>query len=121
MKKVLFSALLSALVVVVFAQQGPRINLYAGYTFDDGFSVVDDANNYYNGTVKGGFQGGLGLEYLFNKQSGAEILWLHRGTTVPANFKFGAGQAKTETFNLKHDFILLSADGHFAKGGKTEG
>ncbi|HEV8272014.1 MAG TPA: hypothetical protein VGQ04_11965, partial [Chitinophagaceae bacterium] len=89
----------------------------------DGFDVVSDANTYYNGTVKGGYQWGGGLEYLFSPQSSAEILYLHRGTTVPATFKFGSGsQAKTENFDLKHDFILLSGDGHFAKhGSKVEG
>ena len=65
-------------------------------------------------------QWGAGLEYLFNKQSSAELL--HQITTVPANFKFGTcGQARTETFDLKHDFIMLSGDGHFGGGGKAEG
>ena len=61
--------------------------------------------------------------FMFNKQSSAEILWLHRTTTVPANFKFGSNtQLRSETFDLKHDFIMLSGDGHFAKhGSKAEG
>jgi len=102
--------------------QHARLNFYAAYTFDDGFDVVNDANTYYNGTVKAGVQFGGGLEYMFSKQSSAEILYLHRSTTVPANFKFGAGtQTRKETFDLKHDFILLSGDGHFGSGGKAEG
>src|ERR1700741_1564327 len=123
MKKVMFSALLMAITIVTFGQKGARINFYSAYTFDDGFDVVSDANTYYNGTVKGGVQWGGGLEYLFNPQSSAEILYLHRSTTVPANFKFGSGtQTRSETFDLKHDFILLSGDGHFAKhGSKVEG
>ena len=121
MKKVMLSALLMAITILSFGQKGARINFYSAYVFDDGFDVVNDANTYYNGTVKGGYQWGAGLEYLFSAQSGAEILYLHRSTTVPANFKFGSTtQARSETFDLKHDFILLSGDGHFAKG-KAEG
>ena len=123
MKKVMFSGLLMAITIVTFGQKGARINFYSAYTFDDGFDVVRDANTFYNGTVKGGYQWGAGLEYLFNPQSSAEILYLHRSTTVPANFKFGSNtQLRSETFDLKHDFIMLSGDGHFAKrGSKAEG
>lgn len=121
MKKVMFSALLMTIAIVTFGQKGARINLYSAYVFDDGFDVWNDANTYYNGTVKGGYQWGAGVEYLFTPQSSAEILYLHRGTTVPATFKFSSGtQARSETFDLKHDFILLSGDGHFSKG-KAEG
>jgi len=123
MKKVMFSALLMTIVFVAFGQKGARLNFYSAYVFDDGFDVQNDANTFYNGTVKGGYQWGGGLEYLFNPQSSAEIMYLHRTTTVPANFKFGTGtQTRSEIFDLKHDFIMLSGDGHFAKhGSKAEG
>ena len=121
MKKIILLLVFAATMTTMMAQHA-RLNFYAAYTFDDGFDVVNDANTYYNGTVKGGVQWGGGLEYMFSKQSSAEILYLHRSTTVPANFKFGAGtQTRKETFDLKHDFILLSGDGHFGNGGKAEG
>ena len=122
MKKVMFLALSMTIAFVTFGQKGVRLNFYTGYTFDDGFDVVNDANTYYNGTVKGGVQWGAGLQYMFNKQSSAEILYLHRSTTVPANFKLSSNtQLRSETFDLKHDFIMLSGDGHFGNGGKAEG
>ena len=123
MKKVMFLALLMTITFVTFGQKGARLNFYSAYVFDDGFDVVNDANTYYNGTVKGGVQWGGGLEYLFNPQSSAEIMYIHRSTTVPTNFKFGTGtQGRHEDFDLKHDYILLSGDGHFAKhGSKAEG
>jgi len=120
MKKIIL-LLVSVATMTTMMGQHARLNFYAAYTFDDGFDVVNDANTYYNGTVKAGVQFGGGLEYMFNKQSSAEILYLHRSTTVPANFKFGAGTQKHEDFDLKHDFILLSGDGHFGSGGKAEG
>jgi hypothetical protein len=124
MKKVMFSALLMTIAFVSFGQKGVRLNFYTAYVFDDGFDVVNDANTYYNGTVKGGVQWGGGLEYLFNPQSSAEILYLHRSTKVPTNFKFGGtGPAPAPVeFDLKHDFIMLSGDGHFSQhGSKAEG
>src|SRR5436190_9838494 len=121
MKKIFLLLVLAGTVTPMMGQHA-RLNFYGAYTFDDGFDVVNDANTYYNGTVKGGVQWGAGLQYMFNKQSSAEILWLHRSTTVPANFKFGsATPVKSETFDLKHDFIMLSGDGHFGNGGKAEG
>ena len=121
MKKIFLLLVLAGTVTTMMGQHA-RLNFYGAYTFDDGFDVVNDANTYYNGTVKGGVQWGAGLQYMFNKQSSAEILWLHRSTTVPANFKFGsATPVKSETFDLKHDFIMLSGDGHFGNGGKAEG
>jgi len=121
MKKIIL-LLLSVGTMTTMMGQHARLNFYAAYTFDDGFDVVNDANTFYNGTVKGGVQWGGGLEYMFNKQSSAELLYLHRSTTVPANFKFGSNtQLRSETFDLKHDFILLSGDGHFGGGGKAEG
>ena len=75
MKKVLFSALLAAVSIVSFAQKGLRINGYSAYVFDDGFDVYNDVNTYYKGTVKGGYQWGFGVEYLFDRSAGAEILY----------------------------------------------
>jgi len=121
MKKIFLLLVLAGTMTTMMGQHA-RLNFYGAYTFDDGFDVVNDANTFYNGTVKGGVQWGAGLEYLFNKQSSAEVLWLHRSTTVPANFKFGSNtQLRSETFDLKHDFIMLSGDGHFGGGGKAEG
>ena len=121
MKKIFLLLVLAGTMTTIMGQHA-RLNFYGAYTFDDGFAVVSDANTYYNGTVKGGVQWGAGLQYMFNKQSSAEVLWLHRTTTVPANFKFGTGtQLRSETFDLKHDFIMLSGDGHFGNGGKAEG
>jgi len=121
MKKIIL-LLVSVATMTTMMGQHARLNFYAAYTFDDGFDVVSDANTFYNGTVKGGVQWGAGLQYMFNKQSSAEILYLHRSTTVPANFKFGSNtQLRSETFDLKHDFIMLSGDGHFGSGGKAEG
>ena len=121
MKKIFLLLVLAGTMTTMMGQHA-RLNFYSAYTFDDGFDVVNDLNTYYNGTVKGGIQWGGGLEYVFNHVSSAELLYLHRSTTVPATFKFGSNtQVRNETFDLKHDFIMLSGDGHFGNGGKVEG
>jgi len=121
MKKIFLLLVLAGTMTTMMGQHA-RLNFYAAYTFDDGFDVAHDVNTYYYGTVKAGVQFGGGLQYMFNHQSSAELLYLHRSTTVPATFKLTTGgSAKSETFDLKHDFILLSGDGHFGNGGKVEG
>ena len=121
MKKIFLLLVLAGTMTTLMGQHA-RLNFYGAYTFDDGFDVVNDLNTYYNGTVKGGIQWGGGLEYVFNHVSSAELLYLHRSTTVPATFKFGSNtQVRNETFDLKHDFIMLSGDGHFGNSGKVEG
>jgi len=120
MKKIAFLVVLTTITIVT-SGQGLRLNLYSAYVFDDGFDVFNDANTYYNGTVKGGYQWGGGLEYLFNERGSAEILYLHQSTHVPTTFKFGATSPTTqENFDLSLHYIMLSGDGHFDKG-KTEG
>ena len=120
MKKVVISAILFVSVFTASAQL--RLNGYAAYTFDDGFDVYSDANSYYYGTLKGGSQFGLGLQYAFNPYSAAEILWVHRSATAPATFKFGVGNnERKETFEVKHDYIMLSGDGLYSKSAKFEG
>lgn len=119
MKKVLiFTALFMATMFTASAQL--RVNLYGAYVFDDGFDVFGDANNYYNGKVKGGFQWGGGLQYAFSPNSSAELLYINHSTNVPTTFKFGNNNARKEDFNLNLNYIMLSGDGLFQKG-KAEG
>ena len=120
MKKVLISAVLFVATIGTASAQ-LRLNFYGSYVFDDGFEVIGDANNYYNGTVKGGFQWGGGLQYAFSPNSSAELLYINHSSNAPTTFKFGVGNnARTEDFNVNLNYIMLSGDGLFQKG-KAEG
>src|SRR5687767_513248 len=119
MKKVLISAVLFVATICTASAQ-LRLNVYGAYVFDDGFDVFGDANNYFNGTVKGGFQWGGGLQYAFSPNSGAELLYINHSTNVPTTFKFGNNNVRTEDFNLNLNYIMLSGDGLYQKG-KAEG
>ena len=65
-----------------------RLNLYSMYAFDDKVDSRYSSTEYFNGTIKGGYQWGGGLEYLMMPQQGFEISYL----TLSKNEKPGAGK-----------------------------
>ena len=103
--------------------QNVRLNAYANYVFDDGIDSYYDPNNYYEGKIKGGFQGGIGLEYVAGPHNGVELLYLHQSTTAPTTYLYpGIGGVKTTNFDLKVDWIMLSGNRYMRKpGSKVEG
>src|SRR5688572_3375509 len=123
MKKIIFSSLLVIIAIASSAQSKIRLNAYGSYVFDDGFDVYNDVNTYYNGKIEAGAQWGAGVEYVTNEYFSVELMYLHKSSDVPANFKFEAGQpARSETFELKHDYIMASFNGlKPSSSGKVEG
>jgi len=122
MKKIIFILVLVISGVFASAQSKVRLNVYGSYVFDDGFNVQNDANNYYNGKVKGGAQWGGGIEYLPSDYGSVELLYLNKSSQVPANFKFGTGEPiRKETFNLVHNYILVAGNGLKKTSGNVEG
>jgi len=122
MKKILF--LLSLVAVTTGANaQHVRLNFYSAYVFDDSFSDYAGANNYYNGTIKAGYQIGGGIQYMASPLYGTELLYLYKKTTAPSNFKFGNQIAERhEDFDVQLHYIMLSGDRHIQKpGSKAEG
>jgi hypothetical protein len=119
MKKILISAVLIVASICTATAQA-RLNFYGAYVFDDGFEVFGDANNYYNGKVKGGFQWGAGAQYVFSPSASAELLYINHSTTAPTTFKFGTNAIKNEDFNVNLHYIMASGDGLYHRG-KAEG
>jgi hypothetical protein len=64
MKRIFLFILLITATLAASSQQKLRVNGYANYVFDDSYDSYYDAHNYYNGKINGGFQGGVGLEYM---------------------------------------------------------
>jgi hypothetical protein len=123
MKKILF-LLFSSVAVSTVNGQNLRLNGYAHYVFDDKFDSYYDPYNYYQGQVKGGFQGGVGLEYLMQRGYCMELLWLHQTTTSPTYYQDGGVVAneKFTEFDLKIDYVLVGGEGHASHpSGKIEG
>ena len=127
MKKVFFLLLLSGIAGMVHAQspqpEKARINGYANYVFDDKFDSYYDAYNYYNGKIKGGFQWGIGAEFMLKPMYGLELMYLNQSTTAPTTYQGGIGSTlKTENFDMNIGYLLLGGNRYLQKpGSKVEG
>ena len=124
MKKITLILLLVMTTTIAFAQSSSvRLNLYSSYVFDDGFDVYNDANTYFNGTVKGGLQWGGSIEYLPHPAYSVELMYLNRSVDVPATFKFGVTEPmRNETFDMSLNYILAGFNRlQASSSGKVEG
>ena len=124
MKKIILILLLVTTTTIALAQSSHvRLNLYSSYVFDDGFDVYNDANTYFNGTVKAGLQWGGSIEYLPHPAYSIELMYLNRSIDVPATFKFGITEPKrTETFDMGLNYILVGFNRlQKSSSGKVEG
>ncbi len=118
MKKKIFLVLLIGISIQVSAQKA-RINGYTSYVFDDGFDSYYDANNYYTGKVQGGFQWGIGVEYMLQEFYCLELKYLQQNTIAPTTYQGGVGtNVKNENFDLNLGYLLLGGERHYAKPGK---
>jgi hypothetical protein len=127
MKKIFFLLLLTGIAGMVHAQspqpEKARINGYANYVFDDKFDSYYDAYNYYNGKIKGGFQWGIGAEFMLKPMYGLELMYLNQSTTAPTTYQGGIGSTlKTENFDMNIGYLLLGGNRYLQKpGSKVEG
>jgi len=124
MKKLFVTVILSAATTVLLAQKA-RLNAYGMYVFDDKFDSYYDPYNYYNGTLKGSFQYGLGAEFMVSPRNCIELMWQHQSTTAPTEYLYNGTittQVKHSTFDVNIDYALIGGDGHFQQpGSKVEG
>jgi hypothetical protein len=125
MKKFFVTIILSAATAVLFAQvqDKTRLNAYGMYVFDDKFDSYYDPYNYYNGTLKGSFQYGAGLEFMVSPHNCIELMWQHQSTTAPTEYYNGqVGGLKHADFDVNIDYAMIGGDRHFAPpGSKAEG
>ena len=122
--KNIFVSILLLLVIHSFVQaQEKRINLYGGYVFDDNLNSYYSSYQYVNGTVKGGFQYGGGIEFITPEHMGIELLYIGQMTTLPISFNSGfnnGARNATNDFNL--NYALLGINRYMRhEGSKMEG
>jgi hypothetical protein len=112
-------------VILVFCAsdavaQGIRLNAYSSYVFDDKVDSYYDQNDYYNGTVKGGYQWGAGIEFMAHPKYGVELMYLRENTSAPLNY-YNNG-VKFTNFELGINYFMLAGNRYFGKtGGRVEG
>jgi hypothetical protein len=123
MKQICFLALLTIVTSVASSQKSWRLNGYASYVFDDGFSTYYSTYDYYEGKIKGSAQYGVGIELVMGERAGIELMYLHQGTTATADYLLGINEpVKFAEFDLNIDYILLAGQSFFANpSGKVEG
>ena len=112
-KKIALTTILLAVICSVNAQN-LRLNGYANYVFDDRFDSYYDynANTGYSGKITGGFQWGLGLEYMLKPTYGLELYYMHQDTKAPTTYYKTTGTAaergwKTADIDLSLNYIMV--------------
>jgi hypothetical protein len=124
MKRISLFILLITITIAASSQQKLRLNGYANYVFDDSYDSYYDPHNYYNGKIQGGFQGGVGLEYMIQPRYCVELMWLHQSTHAPTYYWDGASSLKEKyaNFETNIDYVMIGGDGHFSQPkSKVEG
>ena len=66
--------------------QDIQVNLYSNYVFDDKFESFNSETSFLNGKIEGGYQWGVGIEYLLNPNYGLEVLYHRQDTDVPVSY-----------------------------------
>jgi hypothetical protein len=121
MRSTVFVLLILFASSLTLVAQEKRINLYGGYAFDDGLDVFNDSYQYLNGTVKGGFQYGAGLEFVTDQELGLELLYIGQQTEMPLTFdaNFGTGPRRG-TYDVGLNYALISIN-KYSRSGMIEG
>jgi hypothetical protein len=86
MKKIILSITIALLSFTTIQAQDIHLNLYSNYVFDDKFENINSDASFLNGKIKGGYQWGVGIEYMANPDYGIEILYHRQDTDVPVNY-----------------------------------
>ena len=119
---VCLAVLISTLVSNDARAQGVRLNLYGAYVFDDQFDTYYTSSQYYEGKIKGGFQWGIGAEYLIQPEYGIELFYLRQDTNAPTRYQGVLGAGGETDLDLAINYILLAPTKHFLSSNeKLEG
>lgn len=98
----------------VLNAQSYKINLYSAYTLDDDVNTVTDGNDYYSGTVVGGYQWGLGFEYIVKPTYGLELAYFRQDADVDisysTNYTVNNNIKNESTFGAGLNWILLGGN-----------
>jgi len=97
---------------------GLRINGYAFYAFDDKVDSYYSNTEYYNGTIKGGFQWGGGLEYQMTPGQSVELSYLRLDTDAPITY-YKNGIQYTN-FDVATNYVMIGGNRYFPVSNKIE-
>jgi len=116
MKKTFILAFLLTIVSISYGQN-TRFHVYTGYAFDDDIDSYYDTRNNYNGTIRGNFMWGGGIEFMPHKYTGFEVSYLRMDTEAPMTY-FNGGVKKNKTFNVGINNIMIGGNRYFPVANK---
>ncbi|MEY3420200.1 MAG: hypothetical protein RIR48_480 [Bacteroidota bacterium] len=120
MKKAIFLIIILSAAAFTSYAQNARMNIYSMGVFDDNVDSYYDNTSYYKGTIRGGYQWGVGFEFLARPNYGAELMYLRLDTKAP--LQYYSGGVKNTVFDLGINYIMLAGNRYFSKpGSKVEG
>lgn len=108
--KLFFSLILFVGIINSLQAQSVKLNLYSGYNFDDEIEAITNNNNYFRGTIKGGYQWGIGIEYTLKQTYGLELSYYRQDTDFPVDYSTSQLGTTNRTFGLGTNFIMLGGN-----------
>lgn len=118
MKRIILSFLVTFMITGFTTAQEIRLNAFTKYVFDDKVDSYNSSTSYFEGTIEGGFQWGLGLEYMAHPTKGIELKYLRQEAQVPMQYYLNGQNNKT--FDVDINYVLLGGNNYFKTGGKVE-
>lgn len=95
-----------------------RVNGYTFYAFDDHVDSYYSNTEYFNGTIKGGFQWGGGLEYMMIPSQSVELTYLRLDTEAP--MEYYDNRVKNTTFDVATNYIMVGSNRYFGMNPRVE-
>jgi len=126
MKKSTLAFIVFALFGTATYAQNIRLNAYGSYVFNDEFTsdYVNNTSAYFTGKINGGFQYGLGLEFMPRPDVGVEIMYLGQQTDAPVslyNYYIGSN-FQTTNIDMAINYMMLGGRRYLRKpDSKIEG
>lgn len=98
-----------------------RLHAYTTYAFDDKVDSYYSTTNYFEGTIKGGFEYGGGLEFILRPAYGIELSYLRLDSKAPITFwDNGIGGAKSTEFDLASNYLMIGGNRYLLVNPKVE-
>jgi hypothetical protein len=95
-----------------------RLHIYTSYAFDDKVDSYYSTTSYFEGTLKGGFEYGGGLEFILRPAYGVDFSYLRLDSKAPITYYDGGVQSAE--FNVASNYLMLGANHYLAVNPKVE-
>ncbi len=95
-----------------------RLHAYTSYAFDDKVNNYNSATSYVEGTIKGGFEYGGGLEFILRPAYGIEFTYLRLDSKASINY-YSNGDIKNN-IDLASNYLMLGANRYLVVNPKIE-